>query len=110
MTTILNDDSYVYCLWFVPFNDGDNFFAAMINDNEGDRVIYRFEDSTERKYYVITKGDKTMKAFRTIFNKTVEEFCSAANATMEFLPIDGGLDHALDIIERQPWAEDILPG
>ncbi len=107
---LFTDDSHVYCLWFVPFQDGDNFFAAMINDHEGDRVIYRFEEDTTRKYYVILKGDKTMTDFRRLFNKTVEMFCGAAEATMEFLPVDGDIEHAMSIIEKQPWADEILPG
>jgi hypothetical protein len=99
----------VYCIWFVPFDDGDNFFAAMIRDHEGDRVIYRFEDSNNKQYFVLTKGDKTIKDFRRRFNSTVEQFCHEANATMEFLFVDGNITQALEIIEKQPWAESILP-
>ena len=109
MTSLLYDDSHVYCLWFVPFDDGDNFFAAMIKDRDGDRIIYRFEAAAEKRYYVIQRGNRPIRDFRRIFNATVEEFCMEANARMEFLPIDGGIHTALDIIEKQPWAEDVLP-
>ena len=109
MTTLLYDDSHIYCLWFVPFEDGDNFFAAMINDRDGNRVIYRFESASEKRYYTILCGNKSIKDFRRIFNATVEEFCMEANSRMEFLPVDGNIHRALDIIEKQPWADDILP-
>ena len=110
MTGLLAADAHVYCLWFAPFDDGDNFFAAMIRDNEGDRVIYRFEDSVSRKYFVIGRGAKTMRDFRHLFNATVEEFCREARTRMEFLPVDAGVERALEIIEKQPWADEILPG
>ncbi len=109
MTGLLAQDSHVYCLWFAPFDDGDNFFAAMIRDNEGDRVIYRFVDSNDKKYFVIQRGDRTLYDFRRLFNMTVEEFCGEASARMEFLPVDGGIERALEIIEKQPWADEILP-
>ena len=110
MTSFLSDDSHVYCLWFVPFDDDNKFFAAMIRDEEGDRVIYRFEDSAECSYYVMKRGDNTMRDFRRAFNLTVEEFSTSTHARMEYLPVDGGIDRALSIIEKQPWAYDILSG
>lgn len=109
MTDLLYDDAHVYCLWFVPFEDGNNFFAALIGDQDGDRVIYRFEASNKKKYYTILRGNRSIKDFRRIFNATVEEFCMEAKSRMEFLPVDGGIHHALDIIEKQPWAEEVLP-
>jgi hypothetical protein len=109
MTELFTEDSHVYCLWFVPFDEDNNFFAAMINDKEGDRVIYRFEDSVECNYFMIGRGSATMKDFRRAFNLTVEEFCASTDAPMEYLPIDGGIERALSIIEKQPWAEEILP-
>lgn len=110
MTGLLAENSHVYCLWFVPFDGDNNFFAAMIKDVEGDRVIYRFEDSEDCNYFVIKRGDSTMRDFRRAFNLTVEEFSTSAEARMEYLPVDGGVERALDIIEKQPWAEQILPG
>ena len=110
MTNLMTDDSHVYCLWFVPFDCGDNFFAAMIRDEEGDRVVYRFETPEDSCYYVIPRGDHTVRDFKKFFNLTVEQFCVEANANMEYLPVDGGVSRALDIIEKQAWAEDILPG
>lgn len=106
---MLADDSHVYCLWFASLGNGDNFFAAMIRDDEGDRVIYRIEDPCTKDYYVIPRGSLTIKDFRRAFNLTVEQFCEEAHATMEYLPVDGGINRALDIIEKQPWGEHILP-
>jgi len=81
----------------------------MIRDGQGDRVIYRFEDSRESNYFVISRGDRSLKTFRQDFNLTVEQFCDVAQTRMEYLPVDGGFHHALNIIEKQPWAEAILP-
>lgn len=109
MTHILAENSHVYCLWFVPLSADHNFFAAMIRDEEGDRVIYRFEDPEDSDYFMIGRREKTMKEFRRSFNLTVEEFSESADARMEYLPVDGGIDRALSIIEKQPWADAILP-
>lgn len=110
MTEILSENSHVYCIWFVPFDEDNNFFAAMIRDEDGDRVIYRFEESDECNYFVIRRGDSTMKNFRRAFNMTVEEFSSNSDARMEYLPVDGGVELALKIIANQPWADEILQG
>jgi hypothetical protein len=96
-------------LWFVPLSENNNFFAAMIRDEDGDRVIYRFEDPDDSNYFMINRGDATMKDFRRSFNLTVEEFSESADARMEYLPVDGGIDHALAIIEKQPWADEVMP-
>jgi len=108
MTQILSEDSHVYCLWFVPFHDNNNFFAAMFRDEDGDRVIYRFDDSDESRFYMIHRGDSTMRDFRLSFNRTVEHFSDESNAVMEYIPVDGDINRALDIIERQPWGEEVL--
>jgi len=106
---ILADDSHVYCLWFVPLGNGDNLFAAMIRDHEGDRIIYRIEDPYTQDYYVLPRGSMSIKDFRRNFNLTVEEFCAESRVRMEYLPVDGNINRALDIIEKQPWAERVLP-
>lgn len=107
--TILADNSHVYCFWFVPLGDGDNFFAAMIRDVEGDRIIYRIEDPYTQSYYVLPRGTMPIKDFRRRFNLTVETFSAEAHAPMEYLPVDGNIARALDIIEKQPWGEQVLP-
>ncbi len=109
MTHLLTENSHVYCLWFVPLSENNNFFAAMIRDEDGDRVIYRFEDLDDSNYFMIGRGDSTMREFRRSFNLTVEEFSASADARMEYLPVDGDIDRALSIIEKQPWAEEIMP-
>ena len=109
MTHLLTENSHVYCLWFVPLSKDHNFFAAMICDEDGDRVIYRFENPDDSAYFTINRREETIKDFRRSFNLTVEEFSDSADARMEYLPVDGNIDRALDIIEKQPWAEEIMP-
>lgn len=106
---MFEESSYVYCLWYVPFRGGDSFFAAMIHDEEGDRIVYRFDEQSTKSYYMMERGIRTIEDFKRRFNRTVEEFSDATSSPMEYLPVESGVERALEILEEQPWGMQILP-
>ena len=108
---MFEDTSYVYCLWYVPYGNGDNFFAAMIHDEGADRILYRFESGAgqDKKYFVMERGGRTVQEFKRRFNRSVEEFSDAVSSAMEYVPVESDVQRALELVEQQPWAYEILP-